>query len=81
MFRTTLDLENLDPRIAPAQLGQANFGNLISALNNVAVQVDRVNVLQDVGEIRVVNIEDSLNDLTVNVNALNNALNNRVAAQ
>lgn len=55
--------------------GQATFGNLIAALNNISVQIDRLNALNDltIGDINVVNVEDVLNGN--NVQALNNALN------
>ena len=45
---------------------QVNAGNLIAALNNVNVDID---------EVRVVNVEDSVNNNRVNVNALQNFLN------
>ena len=63
---------------APNQAaGQVNQGNLISALNNVSVQIDRVNALNDltVGDITVVNVEDVLNNNNVLNNVLNNSLN------
>ena len=55
---------------------QANFGNLIAALNNINVQIDRLNVLSnlDAEEIRIVNVENVLSGN--NIRALNNALNN-----
>jgi hypothetical protein len=55
--------------------GQATFGNLIAALNNITVQIDRLNALNDltIGDVNVVNVEDVLNGN--NVEALNNALN------
>lgn len=54
---------------------QANFGQLISALNNINVQIDRLNALNDltVQDVRVVNVEESIKN--INVEALNNALN------
>ncbi|MEW5857849.1 MAG: hypothetical protein AB1861_10785 [Cyanobacteriota bacterium] len=57
------------------QTGQATVGNLIAALNNIAVQVNNLQALNDltVQDVRVVNVEDVLNNN--NVNALNNALN------
>lgn len=66
------------PSIASAQnpqVGQATFGNLIAALNNITVQIDRLNALNDltVSQVRVVNVQDLLNGN--NTNALNNALN------
>ena len=45
---------------------QFNTGNVVSALNNLNVQIT---------EVRVVNVEDSVNNNTVNVNALQNFLN------
>jgi hypothetical protein len=54
---------------------QATFGNLIAALNNINVQIDRLNVLSNItGDVRVVNVEDVLSGN--NIEALNNALNN-----
>lgn len=63
------------PAAASAQAGpatQVNQGNLISALNNVAVQVDRVNALNDltITDVQVVNVQDVIR----NSNVLNNAL-------
>ena len=60
----------------PAQVApQATFGNLISALNNVSVQINKLNALNGltVSQVRVVNVSDLLNGN--NVTALNNALN------
>lgn len=56
--------------------GQATFGNLIAALNNVAVNINNLELLNGltVTDVRVVNVEDVLNGN--NVQALNNALNN-----
>ena len=61
-----------------AQLAQqATVGNLISALNNIAVQITNLEALNDLTleeiDVRVVNVEDVLNDN--NVEAFNNALN------
>ena len=58
------------------QTGQATVGNLIAALNNITVQVNNLQALNGltVQDVRVVNVEDVLNNN--NVNALNNALNN-----
>ena len=55
--------------------GQANFGNLISALNNIAVEINELNALNNltVKDVRVVNVEDVLKGN--NVEALSNALN------
>jgi hypothetical protein len=54
---------------------QATAGNLITALNNIAVQITNLAALNDltVEDVQVVNVEDVLNDN--NVEALNNALN------
>ena len=56
---------------------QATVGNLISALNNIAVQITNLEALSDLTleeiDVRVVNVEDVLNDN--NVEAFNNALN------
>ncbi len=68
---------------APAALAQTsqvdqdlrvNQGNLVSALNNVDAEVGALNVLNDltVNDVRVVNVEDSVNNNRV----LNNVLNN-----
>ena len=50
---------------------QITTGNLIAALNNVNVQIDRLNALNDltVNDVQVVNVEDVLN----NANILNNS--------
>jgi type II secretory pathway component PulM len=45
---------------------QANAGNLIAVLNNVNAPIT---------DVQVVNVEDSVNNNTVNVNALQNFLN------
>lgn len=57
------------------QVGQATFGNLIAALNNIAVEIDELNALNGltVQDVQLVNVEDLLNGNRVN--ALNNALN------
>jgi len=71
-----LQLERLDDRITPSNVAApANFGNLVSALNNITAQVDHVNALNniDINHVRVVNVNDVLNGN--NVQALNNALN------
>lgn len=59
-----------------ANTGQATFGNLIAALNNITVNINELEALNDltVADVRVVNVEDVLNGN--NVEALNNALNN-----
>lgn len=53
--------------------GQATFGNLISALNNISANINQVNALNNLNSVRIVNVSDLLNGN--NVNALNNALN------
>jgi hypothetical protein len=59
---------------------QGNFGNLIAALNNINVQIQRLEALNDltVEDVRVVNVEDILNNSLNknNVEILNNVLNN-----
>lgn len=65
------------PTASPKQDNrQATFGNLIAALNNINLQIDRLNVLSnlDADQIRVVNVENVLSGN--NIQALNNALNN-----
>jgi hypothetical protein len=64
------------PTASPQQENrQATFGNLIAALNNINLQIDRLNVLSNItGDVRVVNVEDVLSGN--NIRALNNALNN-----
>ncbi|MGB3206790.1 MAG: hypothetical protein WBB28_17530 [Crinalium sp.] len=54
---------------------QVNTGNLITALNNIVVEIGQLNALNDltVENVRVVNVTDVLNGN--NVEALNNALN------
>lgn len=54
---------------------QVTVGNLISALNNIAVQITNLEALNNltVENVRVVNVEDVLNGN--NVEAFNNALN------
>ncbi len=54
------------PAMAVTTPVQVNAGNLIAALNNVNV---------DLTDVQVVNVEDSVNNNTVNVNALQNFLN------
>lgn len=74
----TLSLGGAAPAVAaPVQVNQ---GNLISALNNVALEIDRLEALNNlsVQDVRVVNVEDVLN----NSNVLNNSLNrNRINVQ
>jgi hypothetical protein len=55
------------------QGGQVTQGNLIAALNNINLEIDRLNALNDltITDVRVVNVEDVAN----NNRALNNALN------
>lgn len=61
------------PALAAPKAQQVNQGNLISALNNIAVQIEDLQALNDltVQDVRVVNVEDVLNNNRV----LNNALN------
>jgi len=69
-------LESLDERITPSNLAHGvNQGNLISALNNVAVQVDRVNALNDltINDVQVVNVENVLKNGKVLNNVLRDA--------
>ncbi len=54
------------PAMAVGNPTQVNAGNLISVLNNVNV---------DLNDVQVVNVQDSVNNNTVNVNALQNFLN------
>ncbi len=54
------------PAMAVTNPTQVNAGNLISVLNNVNV---------DLTDVQVVNVQDSVNNNTVNVNALQNFLN------
>ena len=71
------------PSIASAQsgggnnqnVGQATVGNLIAALNNIAVEIGELNALNNlsIADVRVVDIDDVLNNN--NVQAFNNALN------
>ena len=58
-----------------ARSGQATFGNLIAALNNIAVNIDELNALNDltIGDITLVDVDNLLSGN--NVRALNNALN------
>jgi hypothetical protein len=57
------------------QVGQATFGNLIAALNNINPEINNLEALNDltITEARVVNVENVLNGN--NVRALNNSLN------
>ena len=56
-------------------IGQANFGNLISALNNIAVEINELKALNNltIKDVQVVNVSTVLKGN--NVQALNNALN------
>ena len=70
-----------------AQPTQINTGNLVSALNNVNVEIDQLNVLNDltITDVQVVNVEDSVNnnrilnnndtDITILQDFLNDSLN------
>ncbi|WP_394886713.1 hypothetical protein ACG873_19035 [Mesorhizobium sp. AaZ16] len=53
--------------------GQANFGNLIAALNNVSVQAQNVRALENVNVVDVVDVNNVASGN--NVQILNNALN------
>lgn len=57
------------------QARQANFGNLISALNNISAEINELEALKNiaVGDVTVVNVADLLKGN--NVEAFNNALN------
>jgi len=67
---------------------QVNTGSLVSALNNVNVEIDNLNVLNDltIQDVQVVNVEDSVNnnrilnnnetDIAILQDFLNNSLNN-----
>jgi hypothetical protein len=71
------------PSQAQPNVRQATFGNLISALNNINVQIGNLEVLTDLIDIGVIKIGDiNIEVITVgdvlsgnNVRALNNALN------
>ena len=56
---------------------QANFGNLVSALNNINVQIDELTALNDltIQDVQLVNVEDVLNDSLNRNEVLNNSLN------
>src|SRR5581483_2403445 len=76
VFALGLLLAVLVPGAAFAQVSsQANFGQLISALNNINAQITQLQALNNltVQDIRLVNVNDTLNGN--NVQALNNALN------
>ena len=64
------------PAEAKQKTNQISFGNLISALNNVSVILDNVDIIDDVtvGDITVVDARNLLQG--ARINALNNALNN-----
>ncbi len=59
---------------AYAEPTQINTGSLVSALNNVNIEIDNLNVLNNltITDVQVVNVEDSVNNNQV----LNNVLNN-----
>jgi hypothetical protein len=61
--------------LAQPPVTQINQGQLISALNNVNVQVDRVNALNNLtlNDIRVVNVQDVIHNSSVLNNALRDA--------
>jgi hypothetical protein len=54
--------------------GQATFGNLIAALNNVSAQIQQVQALNNVNAVDVVDVNNVASGN--NVQVLNNALNN-----
>ncbi|MBW3571063.1 MAG: hypothetical protein KY467_08145 [Gemmatimonadetes bacterium] len=64
-----------------ANTGQATFGNLIAALNNITANINNLQVLSDLIDAGDINVQDvnvalvNIDDVRVNVNALNNALN------
>jgi hypothetical protein len=59
--------------LAASPVQQITQGNLIAALNNINVQIDKLSALNNlsISNVRVVNVQDVLN----NNNVLNNALN------
>lgn len=66
----------LETQSARNNAGQATFGNLIAALNNIAVQINALNNV-DVRNIDITLVD--IDDVTVNVrqvDILNNVLNN-----
>lgn len=66
--------------LAASPVTQLNQGNLISALNNINAQISKVSALNNLtlSDVRVVNVQDVVNNNQV----LNNALNrNRVNIQ
>jgi hypothetical protein len=69
-------IECLDERLVPSNAAAGlTQGNLIAALNNVAVQIDRVNVLNNVAiaDVQVVNIQDVIKNSSVLNNVLRHA--------
>lgn len=66
--------ERIEAQEAP-RAAQVTVGNLIAALNNVNVQITRLEALNDltIQDVRLVNVQDVLND--ANIQAFNNALN------
>ena len=64
-----------------ANTGQVTGGNLIAALNNITANINNLQVLSDLIDAGDVNAGDvnvalvNIDDVQVNVNALNNALN------
>ncbi len=71
-----------------AEPTQINTGSLVSALNNVNIEIDNLNVLNNltITDVQVVNVEDSVNnnrilnnnetDIAILQDFLNNSLNN-----
>ena len=55
--------------------GQATFGNLIAALNNITLNINNLEALNDltIQDVRVISADNLLRG--ANINALNNALN------
>jgi hypothetical protein len=60
---------------AQQNTNQATFDNLIAALNNISVEIKDLSVLNNltVSQVKLVNVQDLLNDN--NVQAFNNAVN------
>lgn len=65
----------IQPSAIAQDADQVTVGRLISALNNIAVQITNLEALNDltVENVQVVDVDNVLND--ANVQALNNALN------
>jgi hypothetical protein len=65
--------QEMGPQQGRQEARQANFGNVISALNNVSAQVQNVNALNNVNVVDAIDVNNVLSGN--NVHALNNALN------